>query len=50
MKKYIQPTIEVTEIEAEALMAANPDVVDFADLTGCSLKVDESREELLREG
>lgn len=23
MKKYIQPTIEVTEIEAEALMAAS---------------------------
>ena len=35
---------------ASDLMAANPDVVDFADLTGCSLKVDESREELLREG
>lgn len=35
---------------ASDLMAANPDVVDLADLTGCSLKVDESREELLREG
>lgn len=29
MKKYIQPTIEVTEIEAEALMAAsNPGIID----------------------
>lgn len=29
MKKYIQPTIEVTEIEAEALMAAsNPGISD----------------------
>ena len=28
MKKYIQPTIEVTEIEAEALMAASTGISD----------------------
>lgn len=28
MKKYIQPTIEVTEIEAEELMAASTGISD----------------------
>ena len=32
------------------LVEANPDVLDFADVTGCNLDIDESRSELKREG
>ena len=34
---------------ARNLAEANPDVLDFADVTGCNLDVDESRSELKRE-
>ena len=31
------------------LIAANPDVLDFADVTGCSIDVDEDRREIMRD-
>ena len=34
---------------ARDLQEANPDVLDFADVTGCNLDIDESRSELMRE-
>ncbi len=34
---------------ARDLAEANPDVLDFADVTGCNLDIDESRCEILRE-
>ena len=34
---------------ARNLVEANPDVLDFADATGCNLDIDESRSELKRE-
>ena len=34
---------------ARDLQEANPDVLDFADVTGCNLDIDESRSELKRE-
>ena len=34
---------------ARNLVEANPDVLDFADVTGCNLDIDESRTELKRE-
>ena len=34
---------------ARDLQEANPDVLDFADVTGCNLDIDESRSELTRE-
>ena len=34
---------------ARNLVEANPDVLDFADVTGCNLDIDESRSELKRE-
>ena len=34
---------------ARNLAEANPDVLDFADVTGCNLDIDESRSELMRE-
>ena len=34
---------------ARNLAEANPDVLDFADVTGCNLDIDESRSELKRE-
>lgn len=34
---------------ARNLEEANPDVLDFGDVTGCNLDIDESRRELLRE-
>lgn len=34
---------------ARNLAEANPDVLDFADVTGCNLDVDESRSEIMRE-
>ena len=34
---------------ARDLTEANPDVLDFADVTGCNLDIDESRCEILRE-
>ena len=34
---------------ARNLVEANPDVLDFADVTGCNLDIDESRSELMRE-
>ena len=39
----------VEEIRARDLQEANPDVLDFADVTGCNLDIDESRSELKRE-
>ena len=33
---------------ARNLVEANPDVLDFADVTGCNLDIDESRSELKR--
>ena len=35
---------------ARNLVEANPDVLDFADVTGCNLDIDESRTEQKREG
>ena len=32
------------------LSEANPDVLDFADLTGCTLSVEESKQEMMKEG
>ena len=34
---------------ARNLVEANPDVLDFADVTGCNLDIDESRSEIKRE-
>jgi RecJ-like exonuclease len=33
---------------ASSLQNANPDVMDFSDVTGCSFKIDEDKEEIMR--
>ena len=35
---------------ARNIMEANPDVIDFADVTGCNLDIDEMKTEIMREG
>ncbi len=39
-----------TVTSAKNLEEANPDILDFADLTGCAVSVDESREEMKKDG
>ena len=39
-----------TVTSAKNLEEANPDILDFADLTGCVVSVDESREEMKKDG
>ncbi len=36
--------------DARDLAEANPDVLDFADVTGCNLDIDESSTEIMRQG
>jgi hypothetical protein len=34
---------------ASSIQNANPDVIDFADVTGCSYRIDEDKDEVMRE-
>ena len=40
----------LTVTRAKNLAEANPDILDFRDITGCRMDIDENRTELMREG